>query len=46
MVRALKLSRIFIFYRFLKLAEKIWKKKIFFITYVNVDIDEYQKSDL
>jgi hypothetical protein len=44
MVRALKLSRIFIPYKFLKLAkEDIEEKKIFFITYADVDIDEYKK---
>jgi hypothetical protein len=44
MVRALKLSRIFISYKFLKLAEKnIKERKISFITYVNVDIDGYKK---
>jgi hypothetical protein len=44
MVRVLKLSRIFIFYKFLKLAEKNMKKrKISFITYANVDIDGYKK---
>jgi hypothetical protein len=45
MVRALKLSRIFIFYKFLKLAEKdIKEKKISFITYANVDIDGYKEK--
>jgi hypothetical protein len=45
MVRALKLSRIFISYKFLKLAEKnIKEKKISFITYANVDIDEYKEK--
>jgi hypothetical protein len=44
MVRALKLSRIFIFYRFLKLAEEnMEKRKISFITYADVDIDKYKK---
>jgi hypothetical protein len=44
MVRALKLSRIFIFYKFLKFAEKnMEKRKISFITYANVDIDGYKK---
>jgi hypothetical protein len=44
MVRALKLSRIFIFHRFLKLAEEnMEEKKISFITYANVDIDGYKK---
>jgi hypothetical protein len=43
MVRALKLSRIFILYKFLKLAKEDIKKKISFITYANVDIDEYKK---
>jgi hypothetical protein len=44
-IRALKLSRIFISYKSLKLAEKdIEKKKISFITYANVDIDEYKKK--
>jgi hypothetical protein len=44
MVRALKLPRIFIFYRFLKFAKKdMEEKKIFFITYANVDIDGYKK---
>jgi hypothetical protein len=41
-IRALKLSRIFIPYKSLKLAEKdIKERKISFITYVNVDINEY-----
>jgi hypothetical protein len=45
MVRALKLSRIFILYKFLKLAEEnMEEKKISFITYANVDIDEYKKK--
>jgi hypothetical protein len=45
MVRVLKLSRIFILYRSLKLAkEDIKEKKISFITYANVDIDEYKKK--
>jgi hypothetical protein len=44
MIRALKLPRIFISYRSLKLAEEDMKeKKISFITYANVDIDEYKK---
>jgi hypothetical protein len=44
MVRALKLSRISIFYKFLKLAEEnIEERKIFFITYANVDIDGYKE---
>jgi hypothetical protein len=44
MVRALKLSRIFIFYKFLKLAkENMEKRKISFITYANVDIDKYKE---
>jgi hypothetical protein len=44
MVRALKLPRIFIFYKFLKFAEKdMEKRKISFITYANVDIDKYKK---
>jgi hypothetical protein len=44
MVRALKLSRIFIPYRFLKLAEEdIKERKISFITYADVDIDRYKK---
>jgi hypothetical protein len=43
-IRALKLSRIFIFYKFLKLAKKdMRKRKISFITYANVDIDRYKK---
>jgi hypothetical protein len=43
-VRALKLSRIFILHKFLKLAEEnMEKKKIFFITYANVNIDKYKK---
>jgi hypothetical protein len=47
MVRVLKLSRIFISYKFLKLAKKnMEKRKISFITYANVDIDEYKKKDL
>jgi hypothetical protein len=45
MVRALKLSRISIFYKSLKLAEKdIKERKIFFITYANVDIDKYKEK--
>jgi hypothetical protein len=44
MVRALKLPRIFIFHKFLKLAEEdIKEKKISFITYANVDINGYKK---
>jgi hypothetical protein len=44
MIRALKLSRISIFYKFLKLAEEnMEERKISFITYANVDIDEYKK---
>jgi hypothetical protein len=44
MVRALKLSRIFIPHRFLKLAEEdMEERKISFITYANVDIDGYKK---
>jgi hypothetical protein len=44
MVRALKLSRIFIFYKFLKLAEEdMEERKISFITYANVDINGYKK---
>jgi hypothetical protein len=43
-IRALKLSRIFIPYKFLKFAkEDIKEKKISFITYANVDIDKYKK---
>jgi hypothetical protein len=43
-IRALKLSRIFISYRFLKFAEEdMEERKIFFITYANVDIDGYKK---
>jgi hypothetical protein len=43
-VRALKLLRIFIFYKSLKLAkEDMKKRKISFITYANVDIDKYKK---
>jgi hypothetical protein len=43
-VRALKLSRIFISYKFLKLAEEdMEKRKISFITYANVDIDGYKE---
>jgi hypothetical protein len=43
-IRALKLSRISIFYRFLKLAEEdIEERKTSFITYANVDIDEYKE---
>jgi hypothetical protein len=43
-VRALKLSRIFILYKFLKLAEEdIEERKISFITYANVDIDGYKE---
>jgi hypothetical protein len=44
MVRALKLSRIFILYKFLKLAEEdMEERKISFITYANVDIDGYKE---
>jgi hypothetical protein len=44
MVRVLKLPRIFIFHKFLKLAEEdIEERKIFFITYANVDINGYKK---
>jgi hypothetical protein len=44
MVRALKLSRISISHKFLKLAKKnMEERKISFITYANVDIDEYKK---
>jgi hypothetical protein len=44
MVRVLKLSRIFIPYKSLKLAEEnMEEKKISFITYANVNIDEYKK---
>jgi hypothetical protein len=44
MVRALKLSRIFIFHKFLKLAEEdMEERKISFITYANVNIDGYKK---
>jgi hypothetical protein len=47
MVRILKLSRIFILYRFQKLAEEnIKERKISFITYANVDIDEYKERIL
>jgi hypothetical protein len=43
-VRVLKLSRISIFHRFLKLAkENMKEKKIFFITYANIDIDKYKE---
>jgi hypothetical protein len=43
-IRVLKLPRIFIFYKFLKLAEEnMEKRKISFITYANVDIDGYKK---
>jgi hypothetical protein len=43
-IRALKLSRIFIPHKSLKLAEEnIKKRKISFITYANVDIDEYKE---
>jgi hypothetical protein len=42
-IRALKLSRIFISYKFLKLAEEdMEERKISFITYANVDIDGYK----
>jgi hypothetical protein len=44
-VRALKLLRIFIPYRFLKLAgEDIKERKISFITYADVDINGYKKK--
>jgi CTP:phosphocholine cytidylyltransferase-like protein len=44
MVRALKLPRISIPYKFLKLAEEnMEERKISFITYANVDIDRYKK---
>jgi hypothetical protein len=44
-IRALKLSRIFVSYKFLKLAEKdIKERKTFFLTYANVDIDGYKKG--
>jgi hypothetical protein len=44
MIRALKLSRIFILYRFLKLAkENMEERKISFITYADVDIDGHKK---
>jgi hypothetical protein len=43
-VRALKLPRIPISYKFLKLAEEdMEERKISFITYANVDIDEYKE---
>jgi hypothetical protein len=43
-VRALKLSRIFILYKSLKLAEEdMEERKISFITYADVNIDEYKK---
>jgi hypothetical protein len=43
-IRALKLPRISILYKFLKLAEKnIEERKISFITYANIDIDGYKK---
>jgi hypothetical protein len=43
-IRALKLPRIPIPYKFLKLAEEdMEKRKISFITYANVDIDGYKK---
>jgi hypothetical protein len=43
-VRALKLPRIPISYKFLKLAKKdMEKRKISFITYANIDIDGYKK---
>jgi hypothetical protein len=46
-ILALKLSRMFIFYRFLKFAkENIKERKIFFITYANVEIDGYKKRIL
>jgi hypothetical protein len=45
MVRALKLSRIFISHKFLKFAkENIKEKKISFIMYANVDIDGYKEK--
>jgi CTP:phosphocholine cytidylyltransferase-like protein len=45
MVRALKLSRIFILYKSLKLAEEDMKeRKISFITYADVDINGYKKK--
>jgi hypothetical protein len=45
MVRVLKLSRIFIPYKFLKLAEENMKKRmISYITYANVNIDECKKK--
>jgi hypothetical protein len=44
MIRALKLSRIFIPYKSLKFAEKDMKeRKISFITYADVNIDGYKK---
>jgi hypothetical protein len=44
MVRALKLPRIPIFYKFLKFAEKdMEERKISFITYANVNINGYKK---
>jgi hypothetical protein len=44
MVRALKLSRIFIPHRSLKFAEEnMEERKISFITYANVDIDGYKE---
>jgi hypothetical protein len=43
-IRALKLSRIPIFHKSLKLAEKdIKERKISFITYANVNINRYKK---
>jgi hypothetical protein len=43
-IRALKLPRIFISYKFLKLAEEnMEERKISFITYANVDINRYKK---
>jgi hypothetical protein len=43
-IRALKLPRIFILYKFLKLAKEDMKeRKISFIIYANVDIDGYKK---
>jgi hypothetical protein len=44
MIRALKLPRIPISYKFLKFAEEdMEERKISFITYANVDIDGYKK---
>jgi hypothetical protein len=42
-IRALKLSRILIFYKSLKFAKKNIEEKKSFITYANVDIDGYKK---